>query len=257
MGESPWRTPYQLWEEKLDLCPPRQSTAQMQRGHDLEEEARQKLCDLTGIFFLPHVKFHPEFPWMMASLDGIDPEGTCIAEIKCPGQADHAIAVAGQVPDKYFAQLQHQLEVSQTEMCYYYSYDGTNGVLVKVEKDDAYIKKMIKKESAFWECVQSLTPPEFTERDYVKKDDELWKQAASDWIQLNNQIKSLESRATEIRETLIAMSQKKNCMGAGIKISRSIRKANIDYSQIPELQQINLEKYRKKPIEYWKIISVD
>src|SRR5438445_8712067 len=64
----------------------------MQRGHALEETARLELEKITGHFFLPQVKFHNSISYMMASLDGIDPEGKYIAEIKCPNREDHSIA---------------------------------------------------------------------------------------------------------------------------------------------------------------------
>ena len=136
MNVSPYATPYQRWEQKLDLVTVKESNWAMQRGHNLEDPARLQLEKMTGLFFLPQVKFHAKLPWMMASLDCIDPEGKTMAEIKCPNKDDHAIALSGQVPDHYYPQLQHQLEVCELEMGYYFSFDGTAGVLVKVYRDD-------------------------------------------------------------------------------------------------------------------------
>lgn len=253
MGVSPWTTAYQLWEEKLDLVPSKQETLPMKKGHKLEELARLELEKMTGFFFLPEVRLHSTLPWMMASLDCIDPEGHHIAEIKCPGIEDHSIALDGKIPDKYFPQLQHQLEVCQLEKGYYFSFYEAKGVIVEVYRDDTYIKKMIEKEKRFWECLQEFSPPEMTERDYIQQTDPLWKDYASEWRMLNEQIKALEAKEKHLREAIIAMSGKKNAIGAGIKLTRFMRKGNVDYSAIPELKQVELDKYRKNPIESYRI----
>src|SRR5689334_6309347 len=112
MGVSPWKTPFQLWEEKLGIGKEKETTASMRRGIDMEEEARQKFEELTGHIVFPKVMFHPDYEYLMASLDGIDMDHKVAVEIKCPGREDHECAMDGVVPEKYKPQLQHQLEVT-------------------------------------------------------------------------------------------------------------------------------------------------
>ena len=173
LNVDPFSTPYQKWEDKMGLRTVTQTVA-MKRGHDLEDVARQQLERLTGFFFLPDVKFHKSIPYLMASLDCIDPTGTVIAEIKCPSKACHQVAHNGEVPDRYYPQLQHQLEVCELEMGYYFSWHGGDGVLVKVYRNDQYIKQMLEKEERFFECMQKKVPPPLIDREYVKKDGALW-----------------------------------------------------------------------------------
>lgn len=266
MGVSPYETPYQLWEEKLDLAPAKKDLPHLKKGRELEELARLELEKMTGLFFLPEVKLHATLPWMMASLDCIDPEGRHVAEIKCPNEEDHLMALSGKIPEKYFPQKQHQLEVCQLENGYYFSFfpyfdahlqkyiiKKDSCALVIIYRDDAYIKKMIEKEKQFWECLQEFSAPELTERDYIHKTDPLWANYASEWRALNDQIKKLEAREKQLREAIITMSEKKNATGGGIKLTRFMRKGNVDYSAIPELQHIELDKYRKNPIESYRI----
>lgn len=253
MEVSPWSTPFQLWEQKLGLSPKKHISSSMKRGIDLEPKALEMFSDMTGLLVTPDVVFHPKIEWMMASLDAIDVDRKNIAEIKCPGKQDHEMALAGKVPEKYFPQLQHQLEVCGLEMAYYFSFDGEKGVAIKVYRDEEYIKKILQKDEQFWQCMQEFTAPKLIERDYVKKEDELWNAAASEWISINQQLLSLEKKQEDLRSSLISMSQKQNSKGGGLKTSRFIRKGNIDYSKIPEIQGVNLEDYRKSPIECWKI----
>ena len=56
-----------------------------------------------------------------------------------------------------------------------------------------------------------------------------------------------------LKQRLIDMSGGKSCRGSGVQVSRYIRKGTVDYGAIPELQGLDLEEYRKKPIEAWRI----
>lgn len=254
MEASPWTTPYQLWQQKLGLVPKGVTTERMARGTALEDLARQELEKLTGLLLFPKVCFHASISYMMASIDAMDSEGKYAAEIKCPSAFDHAKAQAGHIPDKYIPQLQHQLEVCQLEKGYYFSFDGSQGVVVEIYRDDKYIKKLLKKEKEFWECLQEFVAPDLTEKDYVVKNDPSWLNAAIQWKTLSEQIETLEDQKNKLKDFLISMAHNHNSMGAGVKVSKVIRKGNVDYSKIPELSDVNLEAYRKNPIEYWKII---
>lgn len=256
MEVSPYKTPYRLWEEKLDLVSADSPTSAMRRGLELEDMARQELEKMTGLFFLPEVKFHCKLPWMMASLDGIDPEGKYIAEIKCPNKDDHKVALSGHIPDKYMPQLQHQMEVCEVEFGYYFSFNGIEGALVKVARDEKYIKKLIEKEERFWECMQTWTAPELIEKDYIEKNDQEWSSVASEWRSIQNELKILEKKEKYLKDALINLSSKKNTIGGGVKLTRFMRQGNVDYKSIPELENINLNQYRKNPTECYKITAI-
>ena len=88
---------------------------------------------------------------------------------------------------------------------------------------------------------------------YIQRDDEEWASKATYWKQIKQGIAELEAIEKTVRGDLIAMACDKNVHGGGIKVSKHVRKSNIDYSIIPELFTVNLEKYRKGETEYWKI----
>lgn len=254
MEISPWKTPYQLWEEKLGI---RETftTGAMQRGTNMEEEARQAFEQETGIAMFPMVKIHPENDWMIASLDGIDIEEKHIVEIKCPGKEDHFTAVNNMVPDKYYPQLQHQLAVTYLEKAYYFSYTRSGTALVVVERDDKFISKMIKKEKEFYDCMMEFVPPKLIDRDFIQRDDLEWQEISSLYLDVQNQLKFLEEQEKLMKDRLISLAGRSNARGSGIKLSKVVRKGAVDYQMVPELKGINLEKYRKPAIETWRILS--
>ena len=243
-----FKTPYQLWSEKMGLTKPIQ-TKSMQRGLDLEPIARQKFIDETGCEVFSIVALHNEFSFMLSSFDGVSKDGKTVVEIKCPGKEDHEMAMDGVIPEKYIPQLQHQMEVAQVNNMFYFSYSEKSYKILEIEKNDEYIKDMIIKEKEFWECMQNLEAPELLERDYILREDEEWMQLAKEWIEISK----IEERKEEIRKRLIAMSGQLNTMGGGIKLSKIPRKGNVDYKSIPEIQNIDLEKYRKPNIETYRI----
>lgn len=248
-------TPYKLWRQKIGLDPAPQKTNVMQRGLDLEPKARELFIELVGYNLKPTVVIHKN-DWMMASLDGIDEKGENIVEIKCPIKSnDHLIAQQGKVPDRYYPQLQHQLEVCNLDMSYYFSFDGLDGVILKVYRNDAYIKKMVKEEKQFWDCLQDLSPPSLCSKDYQSMNCKEWKEAAEEYVALDNESKKIEKRKDEIKKTLILLSNGQNSQGNGIKITRVVSRGTVDYKDIPELKTIDINKYRKNNIESWRICS--
>jgi putative phage-type endonuclease len=255
MGVSPFKTAYQLWQEKLGLRA-NENTYAMQRGHDLEPKARYAFEQEMGFLVQPEVRFHKTLPWMMASLDAVDVSGNVIAEIKCPGKEDHEMAVSGRIPHKYFPQLQHQMEVCELEMAYYFSFDGERGVTIKVYRDDKYIKNIIEQEKIFYECLQNYEAPVLSHRDYYAVETPERAFLASELRKVRDSISELERSEKEIEKALMLTAPNQNSIGGGIKITKCLRKGNVDYTKIPELQSIDLESYRKNHSEYWRLTLV-
>lgn len=252
MGASHWKTKIQLYHEKLSDAPPTPPNERMQRGIDLEPVARDLFSLQHGIMVEPRVVIKD---WAMASLDGIDYLGHHIVEIKCPGEKDHAVALSGKVPEHYYPQLQHQMYVCDVEEMYYFSFDGIDGVTVKVKRDDEFIAKMVEEEKKFYECLINKTPPEPSEGDYIERNDPIWEQCASRWRSVTNSIKELEKEEEELRKQLVFLSGESNTKGAGISLCQVVRKGNVDYSKIPQLKGLDLDIYRKSASSSWRITS--
>ncbi len=253
IGASHWKTRIQLYNEKISDTPITTFVnTRMKRGTDLEPIARQLFCIQNGIEVYPRVVTRE---WAMASLDGMSDDGKYIVEIKCPGEKDHVLALNGKVPDHYYPQLQHQLYVTGLQSIFYYSFDGTDGVTIVVKRDDAYIEKMVEEEKKFYECLINKTPPEPCENDYIERNDELWNQCASQWKFVSEQIKSLEKEEEHLRKQLIFLAADSNVKGGGIGLCKIQRKGSVDYGKIPELRGVDLEIYRKSPIDTWRITT--
>jgi len=162
MGVSPWMDLETLWLEKTGRHPGRPSSHAMRRGVALEPEARARYIRVTGTHVEPVCLEHTSRNWMRASLDGLSADGGTAVEIKCPGAADHEIALAGGVPEKYLPQLQHLLAVSGARVCHYWSYRDGEGALVEVAPDRAYARRLVERELEFWRHVLADRRPQPT-----------------------------------------------------------------------------------------------
>lgn len=250
MGESPWKSPLELYAHKISDHPQMPITDRMQRGVELEPIARDLFTLKTGLEVEPKVVVKG---WAMASLDGISKCGRHLVEIKCPSDKAHALALAGRIPTYYYAQLQHQMFVCNLDGMYYFSFDGEDGVVVEVDRNQPYIDRMVEAELRFYECLINRTPPDSSETPYTRRDDYEWSSYASLWMGISRRIKELEQQQEDLRQRLVFMSGQSNCKGGGISLCRVQKKGNVDYSKIPELRGVDLEKYRKEPTEYWRV----
>jgi putative phage-type endonuclease len=256
LGVSPWTTPLQLWEQKLNLVERPAQTMSMSRGIELEPVALDLFNKMIGITLKPTVVQSTEFEWMIASLDGFDGVKTAV-EIKCPGRHDHQTALDGKIPEKYIPQLQHQLYVTCLESMWYTSFDGKEAVHLQVHADKEYQNKMIKLEIAFYKCMEEFTPPPMGDKDYQIKNDTLYLKLCEDYCFAKRDLCLLQNQERHLREELIKANNGLNTIGGGLKISKCIRKGAIDYKIISELRGIDLDMFRSDPVISWRITEME
>ncbi|MGD0292153.1 MAG: lambda-exonuclease family protein [Candidatus Binataceae bacterium] len=244
MGDAPFRTRRFLWSVKTGLA--RESTVgpAARRGRALEYAARIAYERHTGIQMEPLCLVHDGLEWMRASLDGLSFDGSIALEIKCPwGNRDQAALSAGRIPAHYYAQVQHQLEVSGAGELHYWSFDGSGGTLVKVHHDREYIAKLLETETAFWLRVLEQRWPD--EGDELNRgNDRQWRNAASRYRAARLKLDRASLEEEYARDELKKLATARRTYGCGTEVLRSLRRGSIDYSRIPELRGVDLEPVR-------------
>ena len=247
MGASPWKNSQQLWEEKMGLRKSSYENTAMQRGKQLEAEARKAFELETGFVVWPNVLIHPEHEFIIASLDGITMDVQVAVEIKCPGEKTHQMALNEEIPKHYQIQMQHQLAVTGLKEMFYYSYDGQSGMILKVQRDDALIETLLEKEQEFFRCMQESIPPQ------TQRSDLPWLKLAEEWKIIQERRKALKEREENCRAALIDLTENGTSQGGGVRLTQYSRKGRIAYEKIPILQEIDLEPYRQERVQAWKI----
>jgi len=253
LGVSPWTTPYELWEEKARINVKDKSNWATKNGHNLEPKARLDYELNFNIDMPAALVVHKDYPFIRASLDGWNQEKNIVLEIKCPGQEDHKTALDGRVPEKYYPQLQHQLLVTGASELHYYSFHSDVGVLVRVFPDNNYITTTLFPALVqFWDLVQTKTPPPLTDRDWKNIRSKELKDRINTWKNVKASADSFALEEKRLRESILSeLEDHPRWRCDDIDISMSFRSGSVDYAKIPELKNIDLEKYRKKGSTVW------
>jgi putative phage-type endonuclease len=253
-GNSPYCSPYELWQRKLDLIPEQEESPAMSRGKALEPVAREKFCKEYKLNMTPIVCESVSHEWLAASLDGISDCGKYLLEIKCNGKKNHDIAIEGKVPESHYLQMQHQMFVSRVQHGFYYSFDGEQGITIEVKYDEKGFTSLIPALYQFWRGLILLEPPALTERDYKDMaSNTTWQKLADKYKELDTFIKKKEMEKDEIRRELIQLCSDTNCKGMGIKLLKTITKGRVCYDNIEILKEVDLDQYRKSPTTSWRV----
>lgn len=249
MGKSHYMTPYTLFKLKTGIMPPPKANPAQLRGHALEPKARIAYQQLTGNVVVPTTAEYVENPTLRASLDGMTFHEDMIVEIKCPGVEAHQSALNGVVPACFADQCQQQLLVTGLQKMHYYSFDGENGVLVDVVRDDIRILEIISTANSFWDHVMSRT----------WSTDE-WAAAAAEWIMASQAVEHAEELEKQARAILVSMlpSDQTKREGSGVSVTRVTRKGAVDYDAVLKAKGVavadaDLESYRKVSSESIKV----
>lgn len=249
MGVDEFTTPIQRWQDKLGLLEEKYVTSAMQRGRDMEDAARDAYTAFTGVPMMPACVESTDYPWLMASLDGISVDGDLCVEIKCP-VTNWKVQ---KVPECYWCQCQHQLLCTGHPFMDFWSFSGSEGVHFRIDKDTEWQSRYIQASSEFHQCIVNKTPPPLTERDLIQRDDYDWETASVQWLEAKRALQIAEERELEAREIIKRLCADKSVEGCGIRVRRSISKGRIEYESIEEIKQLDLESYRKPSSIKWTI----
>lgn len=252
MGDSPWETPHGLWQIKTGRKDSFVGNWATAKGNELELKARACYELVQNIEMNPILFEHKEFPYLRASLDGFNKEKNIVLEIKCAGKEDHELALNGQIPTKYQAQLQHQLMVSGASELHYFSFHNDKGQVVQVTHDLEYQKQLLEKEIKFWEMVSNDIEPPLSDEDFlVLTEDrdvklfETFKSIRAEFDEVTAMYKEMEKKIASI-----LIHPKTEC--SGVKVTLVTRQGTIDYKKVPELKSIDLEQFRTKASTFYK-----
>ena len=150
MRETPWKSRATLEREKAGEISRFKGNAATRLGHELEPIARERLSARLGKNLDPAVVQSVKWPWLAASLDGIDNQSTVVAEIKCGACAHRYTTQNGKVQPYYYGQLQHILLVTGLSQIIYFSFfPDTPECLIEIDRDENYIDKLLEETSQF------------------------------------------------------------------------------------------------------------
>jgi len=168
-GLSPWRTPLNVYLEKLELAPSNSEEDDsdlLHWGRQLEPVVIEEYKRRTGAQVSNQQQLirSKEFPFAIATLDGIATfanEGPRILEVKTSQKfSDWGEPGSDSVPVQYIFQCQHQMMCSGYQLAdIAVLIRGHDFRIYTIARDEAIIEALLKAEIAFWQCVVTRTPP--------------------------------------------------------------------------------------------------
>lgn len=166
MGYSSYKTPYQLYLEKLGLIEPdNDMTEQQYWGNALEPIIINRFSeenDVTVSF--PDTVYHPDYPYIFANLDGWIESEDAVLEVKSANsfqRKEWDMALADGIPLVYLIQVAKQCLITDATRGYCAVLIG--GMEYKqftYERDKVLEELILKADIEFWECVQKRIAPD-------------------------------------------------------------------------------------------------
>ena len=166
MGFSSYKTPYQLYLEKIGEIENNDEMTSFQYwGHQLEEVIRDEFAKRNNVVVKTlDTCIHPFHDYLRGNVDGFIPDWNAVLEIKCSsGFMAHEWGEDGSdiIPMQYLLQVAHYCAVLNADCAYIAVLIGGNDYReFKYTRDFDLESKIIDAAKKFWECVQTRTPPE-------------------------------------------------------------------------------------------------
>ena len=266
LGYSKYRGPLTLWMDKTGRAKPKDEDIAEENeaiavGNWLEPFMREKVADymaetmgLTVEVLYPGATYRSiDNPFMIYNPDGflIVDGKLCLLEIKTGSSYVASQWGPDELPDAYYCQVQHGMEVLGLDTCYVFALIGNRRILRKVDYNEMFTEHMVNLERDFWETVKAndvLQAPLATENDStaVMELSTPLKDVTADltdhifmieeYTKIQDQIKDLEHAKDELKNRIIqAMGSCKTGVTGDYKVSLSIQgRDKYDMKQIKE-----------------------
>lgn len=258
LGVNPWKKPDDLIREMVRTYHnvEREFTGNpaTEYGQFHEAGAQSEYEIETGNTVEPCGFFKHE-DWAGASPDGII-NGSGILEIKCPfGQRNKTPPEFKSINDQphYYAQIQWEMFCAKTDWAHFYQWCVGGSKLEHVVFDAQWMQDNWCSIKAFYnKYLSEIDNPNHLEPKRQQINNAQTRKLILEIDELNDQIDFAKDRKNEIIETLVSLSKGRDSVICGRKLTKVVRKGNVDYSKIPELKGVELEQYRKKSSEHWR-----
>lgn len=268
LGLSPWQKPSDVIRAMVREYHGAESefTGNIATDHGNMHEQRAMLAFMreTGLS-VEKCGFFPYGDRMGASPDGLTSDGG-VLELKVP----YSLRNGGDfkpLADQphYAAQVQMELLATGRTHAYFAQYRAPKGdplapdyveeaiSIERVEADPHWIDNNLDAINAFYQrYLAELDNPEHLEPPRVHIDSADAGTLLMELDAIRKRKKEDEKREKDILAELVKMAGEKNASIHGRPLTLVERKGNVQYNKIPELQNVDLEKYRGKGSSYWK-----
>lgn len=205
-------------------------------------------------FKVEETGFHAYEHWLGASPDG-KVEDDAVAEIKCPYSMRNSDKQFKTIEEQrhYYAQVQIEMLCTGTSKCYFYQWAPDVSHLQVINLDQPWLDENLLILKAFHEeFLTEINNPEhlLDLRPVIRN-----KKVADNYLEAKLGMDNAKDDLDAAKEALIQVAAGRNCEISGLKLTLVNKKGSVSYSKMVTklLPNEDLEPYRGKESEYWKI----
>jgi putative phage-type endonuclease len=163
VGLSKWRTPLQVYQDKVGEACPIPESEPMRWGKILEPVLRQEYSNQTGreVLLPEGIIRKPDAPYMLANLDGYTLDDR-VVELKTARTGEGwGDATLQEVPTEYLIQVQHYMAVTGLPVAdIAVLIGGSDFRIYEIPADVDLQQSLAEAELMFWERVEQQRPPD-------------------------------------------------------------------------------------------------
>lgn len=166
LGLSTYKTPYQLYLEKVgEVTPNDEQTPYQYWGSQLEGIVRDEFARRNDVSVeTPDTICHPVHDFLRGNVDGYIPVCNAVLEVKCSSQfmaAEWGEPGTDDIPMQYLVQVAFYCMLTGADCAYIAVLIGGNDYReYKYTRDLSLEDTLITAARDFWDCVVNKTPPE-------------------------------------------------------------------------------------------------
>jgi len=154
VGLDRYRSPFDVYADKLGLKPEQPDNEAMRQGRDLEQYVAERFMEATGkkVRRRNAILQHPEHHWMLANIDRWVVGENAGFEAKTTSVLNRCKFSQGEFPPNYYVQCVHYMAVTGAERWYLAVLVLNKAFHVfTIERDEAEVQALIAAEKDFWE----------------------------------------------------------------------------------------------------------
>jgi len=154
VGLDRYRSPFDVYADKLGLKQEQPDNEAMRQGRDLEEYVASRFCEQTGkkVRRRNAILQHPEHRWMLGNIDRWVVGENAGFEAKTTSVLNRCKFSQGEFPPNYYVQCVHYMAVTGAERWYLAVLVLNKSFHVfTIERDEAEVQALIEAEKHFWE----------------------------------------------------------------------------------------------------------
>lgn len=162
-GLSKWASAYSVWANKRGITPDEEDNEAMRQGRDLEAYCAERFSEQTGkkVRRENAIIVNPDYPFAHANVDRVIVGEDALLECKTTSSLNTKRFHDVEFPEDYYIQCLHYLAITGAKRIFCAVLVlGREFHVFKLDRDEAEIALLMKKEAEFWKLVESGTPPE-------------------------------------------------------------------------------------------------